>query len=346
LLVVVAAVTIATTHGSSTPEVLPTSLVRIDAERLKPTKVYRTAPRADFVMASGDYLWITHGILRYENDARIRPASERKLTRFDPMTGKARDVPGVAPCAMTPDPSSEHGDIWVLSCYRSRRATTLELIDARTMRAKKTFRMEKDSDFVRGLTWGGGFLWINGGAGSRRVIKLNPQNGERHTIHTPLPAGGLEWSGKYDELWIDYFGDSAEFGSIMRMPAGTEHVTTPYFHDAGEGPVFPLVQGDSVWVGDWLNADLVRLPMRGSGLPSHHPLQVEASAAGITGLAAGFGAIWATVPDDHALWRIDTKTGEKTRIPLGRYYPWGVTVAADAIWVTVRRHDAYPDPQS
>jgi DNA-binding SARP family transcriptional activator/streptogramin lyase len=349
VLVVVAAVTIATTRGSSTPEVLPTSLVRIDPETLKPTKVIRTAPRADFVLGSGDYLWVTHGILRYENGVGILKARDRSLTRVDPLTGEAHDVPGVAPCGMTPDPSSEYGDVWVLDCYRSSRATTLKLIDARTMLVKQTFRMEKDSAFLRGMTWGGGFLWIDGKAGSRRVIKLNPLTHRRHTIHTPLPPGGLEWSGKYDALWMVDFGSSAEFGSIMRMPAGTERVTTPYLHDAGENPVFPLVQGDSLWVGDWNNADVVRLPMRsgplGSGQPRHYPLQVTKSSAGITGIAAGFGAIWVTVPDDHALWRIDTKTGERKRIPLG-YYPWGVTVAADAIWVTVRAHDAYPDPES
>ena len=61
--------------------------------------------------------------------------------------------------------------------------------------------------------------------------------------------------------------------------------------------------------------------------------------AGVTSVAAGAGAIWATVPDDHALWRIDLMTEEATRIPF-RYFPWGVAVGDDGIWVTVRAHDA------
>lgn len=61
--------------------------------------------------------------------------------------------------------------------------------------------------------------------------------------------------------------------------------------------------------------------------------------AGVTSVAAGAGAVWATVPDDHALWRIDPSTEETTRIPL-RYFPWGVAVGDDGIWVTVRAHDA------
>jgi streptogramin lyase len=346
VLVVVAAVTIATTRGSSTPAVLPTSLVRLDPETLKPTNVFHTAPKADLIVGSGDYLWITHDILRFENDTGIHPARGRTLTRFDPRTGESEDVPGVAPCGMTPDPSSDDGDVWVLSCYRSPfKATTLLLIDAPTMRVEKTFRMEKDNAFIRGMTWGGGFLWIDGAGGSRRVIKLNQRTRTRHVIRTPHPPGGLGWSGEHDELWMVDFGTTSENGSVMRMPAATEDPTTPYLHNAGENPVGPLVQGDSVWVGDWNNADVWRLPMSGSGPPRRYQLNGMADPAGVTGLAAGFGAIWVTVPDDHALWRIDTKTGDTKRIPLG-YYPWGVTVAADAIWVTVRAHDAYPDPQS
>jgi hypothetical protein len=45
------------------------------------------------------------------------------------------------------------------------------------------------------------------------------------------------------------------------------------------------------------------------------------------------------LPDDHALWRIDPKTGHARRIPL-RYYPWGVAVDDDGICVSLRAHDA------
>ena len=37
-----------------------------------------------------------------------------------------------------------------------------------------------------------------------------------------------------------------------------------------------------------------------------------------------------TVPDSHALWRIDPATGYTTRIPL-RYYPWGVAATDDIV---------------
>ena len=59
----------------------------------------------------------------------------------------------------------------------------------------------------------------------------------------------------------------------------------------------------------------------------------------MTTLAAGAGAIWATVPRDHAVFRIDPKTAETTRIPL-RYSPWGVAVDGDALWVSMRANNA------
>jgi streptogramin lyase len=99
------------------------------------------------------------------------------------------------------------------------------------------------------------------------------------------------------------------------------------------------VQGDSIWVGDWDNPDVVRLPAFGPGKPRDIPLKVLGRPAGVTTLAAGAGYVWATVPDDHALWRIDPKTGHAKRIPL-RYYPWGVAVTDDGIWVSLRAHDA------
>lgn len=57
--------------------------------------------------------------------------------------------------------------------------------------------------------------------------------------------------------------------------------------------------------------------------------------AGVTCVAAGGGAIWATVPDDHAVWRIDPKTNRARRIEIG-YYPWGVAVSDEGIWVVTR----------
>jgi hypothetical protein len=126
-------------------------------------------------------------------------------------------------------------------------------------------------------------------------------------------------------------------GSVSRMHAETEDVKTSESVAENPGPL--VVQGDSVWVGDWDTPDVVRLPAVGSGPPRHVSLDVTARPAGITSVAAGAGAVWAAVPDDHAVWRIDPRTNHPTRIGLG-YFPWGVAVGDDGIWVAVRAHDA------
>jgi hypothetical protein len=65
---------------------------------------------------------------------------------------------------------------------------------------------------------------------------------------------------------------------------------------------------------------------------------VKPKRAGVTSVAAGAGAIWATVPDDHAVWRIDPMTNRPSRIEIG-YYPWGVAGSDDGIWVVTRAKD-------
>jgi hypothetical protein len=49
---------------------------------------------------------------------------------------------------------------------------------------------------------------------------------------------------------------------------------------------------------------------------------------GSTALTSAFGCV-------HAVWRIAPKTDKAARIEL-RYFPWGVAVGDEGIWVTVR----------
>lgn len=56
---------------------------------------------------------------------------------------------------------------------------------------------------------------------------------------------------------------------------------------------------------------------------------------GVLFIEAGEGAIWATVPAAGRLWRIDPETNATTPIDVA-YFPAGVAVGPDAVWVTVR----------
>jgi hypothetical protein len=59
---------------------------------------------------------------------------------------------------------------------------------------------------------------------------------------------------------------------------------------------------------------------------------------GITSVAAGAGGIWAAVPDDRAVWRIDPKTNRTTRIGL-QYRPWGIAVGDEGVFAVLRSHN-------
>lgn len=126
-------------------------------------------------------------------------------------------------------------------------------------------------------------------------------------------------------------------GGVSRLHARTGDLKT---HElVASQPASLVVQGDAVWVGDWATPTVVRLPTIGSGTRRSISLPALAKLAGVTSVAAGAGAVWATVPDSHAVWRIDPKTNRTTRIGL-QYFPWGVAVSDDGIWVAVRAHDA------
>ena len=315
------------------PVVLPSSVVRIDPQTLERTQVVPIGPRADLVVAAGGYVWITHGVLRYTKDEGLRDAGDRTLTRVDPATGDIRPVGQLAPCGLTADPS---GDVWVANCYASGPGANVQRVDAKTLKFKPTCAAPTGIGIFRGMAYGGGSLWLADAADAetRRVTEVDPRTCERHSIWTDRDLKVLAWSDDYGDLWMDDFLG----GSVSRMRAETRGVTKTY-DSVANNPGSLVVAGDAVWVGDWDVPEMVRLPAVGSGSPRHVALRVLTRPAGVTSVAAGAGAIWATVPDDHALWRIDPRTEEATRIPL-RYFPWGVAVGDDGIWVTVRPHDA------
>ncbi|HET7555004.1 MAG TPA: BTAD domain-containing putative transcriptional regulator, partial [Gaiellaceae bacterium] len=321
--VVVAAVAAAiavvlTTRHDPPPRVLPTSLVRLDPRTLKPTQVVKIGPRADLVVAAGGYVWVAHGSLRYTSDG-LRDAGDRALTRIDPSTGESRGVGGLAPCGLTADPS---GDVWVANCFASGQRASVVRVDARTLVFERTRLFPPTDGYYRGLAYGGGSLWaaaVSGGAvQGRGLTQLGPGE-RRRSIALAQHPNALAWSEGYGELWMTNFDD----GSVSRMNPETQDVQA--FEAVANNPGALVVKGASVWAGDWNAPDVVRLPAVGAAPPRHVSFDVTVDRAGVTSVAAGAGAIWATVPDDHALWRIDPETNRTKRIELG-YYPWGVAV--------------------
>jgi DNA-binding SARP family transcriptional activator len=329
--VVVAALLLA--NGEHVPPVvLPDSVVRIDPETLEPTRVVRVGRDPDLVVVAGGFVWITHRGRGYTGPTEVVDAGDRTLTRVDVSTGDAVVVGGgVAPCGLTPDPS---GDVWVANCYAAGSGLDANVVrvDARTLEFEATWPVKAGVGYFRGLAYGGGFLWVADASGAvdyHGVTRVDPQTGAQRRFAFDHHAGWLAWSGGYGDLWMNDFNR----GSVSRMHAETGAVQT--FNDVAFNPAPIAIAGDVVWVGAWGLPEVVRLPAVGSGTPRPVSLPTNAPNAGVTTVAADAGWIWATVPNSRALWRIDPKTNDVTRIAL-RYFPWSVAAAGDEIWVTVR----------
>jgi hypothetical protein len=317
-------------------EILPTSLVRLDPETLEPEQVVPIGPQADLVVVAGGYVWITHGLLRYTDDDFIRDAGDRTLTRVDPSTGEARVVGGgLAPCGLVADPS---GDVWVANCFASRTGANVVRVDARTLRFEATWPVPDGDGYYRGMAYGGGALWVAdaSGAGDVRrvdVTQLNPRTGAWRSFPLARHPTALAWSEGYGDLWMTHFDDS----SVSQVNAASEEPKS--VESVGKSPGALDVDGQAVWVGDWDAPAVLRLPAVGTSQVRRIALPLRTRHGGITSVAAGAGSVWAAVPDDRALWRIDSKTNRTTRIGL-RYHPWGVAVGDGAVWVVLRAHNA------
>ena len=198
---------------------------------------------------------------------------------------------------------------------------------------KKTLRLSGGEGFLRGLTYGGGALWVTeifGGVNEGSVTRVDPRTGTQRTIDLPSETpSGLAWSEGYGDLWADDFND----GSITRLHDSTGGVRK--FRAVGGNPGFSIVDGDVVWTADWTYARVVRL--EAVGRPHLHSvfLPVTNALAGVWTVAAGANAIWATTARDGTLWRIDPKTNAVKRINVP-FSPTGVTADANDVWLTVR----------
>jgi len=96
---------------------------------------------------------------------------------------------------------------------------------------------------------------------------------------------------------------------------------------AGEGAIW-FLNGDVQRIDPGRNAVVDQVP-----LPRTEPGQ---AVSGLTGIAAGEGAVWVSLPARNEVWRIDPATDAiVAKIPVGDA-PAGIAVTADAVWVANR----------
>ena len=318
---------------------LPNSLVRIDPKSLKATEVAQVGDAPDLVVESGGYLWVTDNILRDSKSSGIRNAGDLTLTRVDPATGETVPVGGVSPCGLAPDPS---GDVWVANCFTTGEPSNVVRVNKRTREFGKPLPVPGGTQFVRSLVYGGGYLWAaDFPSGSSpyvsAVTRVDPQSGKKRKIRVPdtnTCADGcvLGWSAEHGDLWAGSFDD----GGLTRVRGATTRET---IHSVAVNPSSVVVDGDVVWVADWGAPQVVRVSAVGASRLRRIALPVRSRGCPkfscVWRVAAGAGFIWATTPEDGALWRIDPKTNVPKRISLP-YRPIGVVADANNVWVTVR----------
>ena len=191
---------------------LPNSLVRYDPQTLEPTDVVEIGGGADLVVSAGNYVWVTHYVLRDVGPqgshgppypgVGLRQGGDRNLTRVDTRTNEAVVVGGgLAPCGLAADPS---GDVWVANCFGSTRPSTLVRVAAESLQFRATWPLPAMDLFsFRGLAYGGGSLWVSGGGGtlSNLVTEVDPHTGRRRNIEMPYETNYLAWSEGYGDLW-------------------------------------------------------------------------------------------------------------------------------------------------
>ncbi len=215
-------------------------------------------------------------------------------------------------------------------------------VDATTLHFEATYRVPERGvpaaeNYYRGLAYGGGSLWVGGlevptldAPKYATVIQVDPQSGKQRA--TGSEATALAWADTSGDLWASNFNE----GTLTRLDASTRAVEKVNVLGPFAAAAHILVDGETVWVGDWDHPRVERLRAVGPRRRRLVDLPVRNFGTGVWHIAAGEGYIWATTPADGALWRIDPKTNKVKRIPLP-YPPIGVTANEGDVWVTVRR---------
>jgi streptogramin lyase len=317
-------------RSSPPPKVVRDSLIRIDPRSLQVTNVARLpATQPDLVVDAGGYVWVTTHVLRDTSSAARRNAGDRALIRFDPRTGETQTVAGLAPCGLAADPS---GDVWVATC--SERQDGVVRVDAKTLQFGPPVYMRGGEGYYQGLAYGDSSVWVgqtNGsGTPEPALTQIDARAGRvERTIHPALLAGAMAFANFYNDVWMTNFGN----GTMTRYDVATGKLSTVPSGVRLPGSV--VVDGNTVWVGDWGASAVARLHAVGPPRARRLPLPATFKLDGIWNLAAGAGFIWAVSPRNRTIWRIDPKSNAVKAVHIP-YLPAGVAADANDVWVTVR----------
>lgn len=310
LALTVAGLVLAGRDGPSTVAVVPPAVAVVDPASSRVVRSIPVGSRPVTIAASGDAVWV--------GDAR-----DGTVTRIDAAEYATRQV-GIGAAAV--DLATTADSVWVATGGSGQ----VVRIDAALGLVADGFDLADPSNpivpAVSSIAAGGEGVWIGTLGG---VARIDTATGE---VVRVVDLGGnpaLQLAAGGGAVWGTTVASRA-----LRVEAASAQVTKEFYAGAF---VFALVLGrEEAWVGGdggklW-KIDPVTGATRLTANVGSWP----------EGLALGEGALWATLPAEGALARLDPETGEELdRIPLGGL-PGEVVVHAGLVWVTVGK----PDPES
>jgi branched-chain amino acid transport system substrate-binding protein len=272
------------------------------------------------VAGFGIALLAGHGS-RPSSVAKVRPGS---VVAIDLTTNEVSDV---IPVGSTPTSVSAGADgVWVLDADRQ----TVSRIEPRTHEVKTLGTGGVPTD----LAAGAGTLWVGNGRNNvaqfvgplaTTVSSIDPESGAiRATVELPRARGATSNANAshiavtHGAVWVV----DPDF-SVSRIDPRSNQIT-----DTVQAVSAVAVSaGDAgVWV---LNEDGSLARISGGAVDE----RVRLATNGLSSVAVGAGAVWATAPYDGVVWRIDPEPRLVERTITVGVGANAVTVGGGAVWV-------------
>lgn len=178
---------------------------------------------------------------------------------------------------------------------------------------------------------GGGAIWSASDIGST-IARVDP-SGVTTTITVPERPGGLTEGG--GAVWAFHFLQP----TVSRVDEATAQATRL---DVPGASGVGLAYGDgSLWLLSVRPSRIFELdPVTGNArrsIPLSPRLARRGSLIDAWWLAFGEGAVWATLPNHHAVARVDASSGAVRYVALDQGQPFGVAAGGGSAWVATDR---------
>ena len=304
----VAAAAYSTEGEASATDVVPDSLVELDAASGAVRSVTPLPEGPDAIAVTREALWVTS-------------VEARTVSRVDRETLDVEVVGGVP--AAGDIAASAAGEVWVGN-LRARAVTLVNEHEA-------DFRDPRPRVVVPGgaiaLDTAGRILWVTvarGEQGPGAVVRIDLGSRKRMGT-TPVGTFPASVAVSRREAWVaDYRG-----GTVTAVGmGGRRHATIP----VGEGPITIVGDDDEVWVGLFWSNEVVRIDPARRVVVARVPV-----GKGLWGMALGGGSVWVANRDSSSLTRIDGRSNRVTATISLAAAPYGVAYDDGRLWVTTQR---------